>query len=226
MTSSLLHLDAVTKRYDSSSPFTALRGITFQGPGGHVVLILGPSGSGKTTLLLVAAGLLRPTSGEVSLFGRPLSAYSPEELRRLRAERLGFVFQNHRLLTTLTAEENVALACSFVGVRHADGERDVEAALAGARIEHCRSRRVGELSHGEQQRVALARSIVNRPSLLLADEPTASLESAQSLSVFALFRDYARRTGACVVVASHDERMTSYADRVLRLSDGVLVEDE
>jgi len=222
MTRVLFELDAVSKRYGEMESTSVLNNVTVTGYAGELLLVLGPSGSGKTTLLLIAGGFLVPTMGGVRLFGKLLRDYSANDLRSLRATQIGFVFQNHHLLEALSVYDNVALACSFSERTNADCKVAVMHALRSAGIEHRINSTSGDLSQGERQRVAIARSIVNRPPLLIADEPTASLESKRALEVFSFYRSYATERKACVIVASHDERLIPFADRIFRLNDGSL----
>jgi len=211
-------LRAVTKVYGSGGgAVTALREITADFPPGTFTAVMGPSGSGKSTLLQCAAGLDRPTSGEVRLAGQALSGLSETKLTRLRRDRVGFVFQSFNLLPSLTAELNVALPLRLAGRRPARGEvRDMLAVVGLAdRARH----RPSELSGGQQQRVAIARALVTKPSVVFADEPTGMLDSAAGREVLSLLRGLAasRQT---VVMVTHDPVAAAYADRVLFLADG------
>ena len=188
--------------------------------GGKLVLLLGPSGSGKTTLLTLMAGLVAPSSGTVAIGGRRLDRLSPVELQRLRAREIGVVFQAFNLIDALTALENVALVLQFAG----NGRREARAAagtvLAGIGIGNLGAQLTSQLSQGEKQRVAIARAIANRPVLLLADEPTASLDSGHGLEIIEILRRYARDSQAAVVVSTHDPRLADFADQILHISDG------
>jgi putative ABC transport system ATP-binding protein len=183
---------------------------------------MGPSGSGKTTLLTMMAGLQRPTSGTVVLFGKRLTEYSPVDLQQLRAKSMGFVFQDFQLIDSLSVYQNIALVLKFAGRSGRDARRVVADLLERFGITDLRDRRPGKLSQGEKQRVAVARAVANKAQLIIADEPTASLESTQGLGVINLLRDYARQQQRCVIVASHDLRLVEYADTVQRIEDGVL----
>ena len=188
--------------------------------GGKLVLLLGPSGSGKTTLLTLMAGLVAPSSGTVAIGRRRLDRLSPVELQRLRARDIGVVFQAFNLIDALTALENVALVLQFAG----NGRREARAAagtvLAGIGIGNLGAQLTSQLSQGEKQRVAIARAIANRPVLLLADEPTASLDSGHGLEIIEILRRYARDSQAAVVVSTHDPRLADFADQILHISDG------
>jgi len=187
---------------------------------GELVLLLGPSGSGKTTLLTLIAGLVAPTSGSVVIDGERLDRLSLRELQRFRANRIGFVFQSFNLIDALTAVENVALVLRFAGLTGAEASRRAFRLLADSGIGHLAAEYPPHLSQGEKQRVAVVRGIANEPVLLLADEPTASLDSDSGLRIIQLLHSYARERHCAVVVATHDLRLTAYADRVVHLHDG------
>lgn len=196
--------------------------ISFDSRPGEMVLFLGPSGSGKTTLLTLIAGLLSPTSGEVVLFGKQVESYSTRDLQQIRARRMGFVFQTFQLIDALTAEENIMLVLHFAGHHKYKTKEKAGMLLNQLHIEHLAKKLPTEMSQGEKQRVAVARAIANDPELILADEPTASLESAQGFEVVRLLHQYAKVHQRCVIVASHDLRLAEYADRVIRMADGIM----
>jgi putative ABC transport system ATP-binding protein len=211
-------LRAVTKVYGSGGgAVTALREVTAGFAPGTFTAVMGPSGSGKSTLLQCAAGLDRPTSGEIRLAGQALNGLSETKLTRLRRDRIGFVFQSFNLLPSLTAELNVALPLRLAGRRPAKGEvRDMLAVVGLAdRARH----RPSELSGGQQQRVAIARALVTKPSVVFADEPTGMLDSATGREVLSLLQGLAgsRQT---VIMVTHDPVAAAYADRVVFLADG------
>ena len=199
---------------------TAVHDIDLEVAAGEVVLIMGPSGSGKTTLLSMLGGMLRPSSGEIVIDGINLATAKERELPRLRARHLGFVFQDFNLLSALTALENVELACNLAGVTGAPARQRATELLErldlGPRLRFLPEK----LSGGEKQRVAIARALANEPSLLLADEPTANLDSKIGHQVAVLLRDIAHEEGRSVVVVTHDSRLEEIADRVLWLEDG------
>jgi putative ABC transport system ATP-binding protein len=183
---------------------------------------MGPSGSGKTTLLSMLGGLLRPTSGSIRIAGRELTTMRPAQLTAVRRHEVGFVFQTFNLLSALTAVENVEVAMVLAGVPRRDARRRATALLDELGM----SARLGflpeALSGGEKQRVSIARALANDPRIILADEPTANLDSKHGLAVVHLLRDIARRRGRSVVIVSHDTRIRDVADRVLWLEDGHL----
>jgi putative ABC transport system ATP-binding protein len=187
---------------------------------GKLVLLFGPSGSGKTTLLTLMAGLVAPSAGTVAIGGRRLDALSLVELQRLRARNIGVVFQAFNLIDALTALENVALVLRFAGTGRRDSLAAAQTILAGIGIGNLGAQLTSQLSQGEKQRVAIARAIANRPVLLLADEPTASLDSGNGLEIIKILHRYARDSQAAVVVSTHDQRLAAFADQIVRLSDG------
>jgi len=200
----------------------ALRGVSLAAAPGELVLIEGPSGVGKTTLLAVAAGLLRPDAGEVLLAGRSLMAMGPAAKRTHRARAVGFVFQRSNLLEALTARENVLLMAALARMPRPEAERETGRLLELLGVAHAADRRPGTLSGGEEQRVAVARALVHRPAVVLADEPTGNLDSAAGQAVAESLQALARARGAAVLVATHDPRLAGFATRRLRMLDGRL----
>jgi putative ABC transport system ATP-binding protein len=187
---------------------------------GELVLIMGPSGSGKTTLLTMMGGLLHPTSGSVHINGFDITALDESKLPPIRRRYVGFVFQSFNLLEALTAAENVEIALNLAGVRGREARRKAEGLLVELGMEKRLRFRPKALSGGEKQRVSIARALANDPKLILADEPTANLDSRHGHEVVALLRDIAREQGRTVVIVSHDHRIREVADRVLWLEDG------
>jgi putative ABC transport system ATP-binding protein len=190
---------------------------------GELVLLQGPSGSGKTTLLAVAAGLLTPDRGEVHLSGHRIDLEPQRERRRLRAACLGFVFQRANLLSGLTARENVLLQATLAGLNTDVAQSATDELFAALGITSLGGRRSDALSGGEEQRVAVARALVHRPAMVLADEPTASLDGATGRAVAELLVSLARARGAAVLVAAHDPRLEPFADRRVAIADGRVV---
>ena len=200
-----------------------LKGISLQVEAGERVGLVGPSGSGKSSLMMLIGGLERPTGGRVRVAGQDLSALDEDGLARFRRDNVGIVFQNFHLVPTMTAMENVALPAEFAGRRDAF-ERATEGLNAvglGHRLEHY----PGQLSGGEQQRVALARALVSQPRLVLADEPTGNLDGETGRQVIALLFDLARRHGTTLILITHDGALAERCDRIVRLTDGLIVED-
>lgn len=216
-----LQVEGLTKVFGSGhAAVKALDGISFTANLGEIVLIMGPSGSGKTTLLTAVGGLLRPTSGTVRVGELELTSLRESQLTDFRRHHLGFVFQSFNLLEALTAQENVEAALNFAGVRgHKARERAKELLVSLGMGERLRGK-PKTLSGGERQRVSIARALANDPQLLLADEPTANLDSEHGHEVVVLLRDIARAQGRTVVIVSHDHRIRTVADRVLWLQDG------
>ena len=209
MSEPLVHVQALSKVFgEGETRVEAVREVDLDLARGEIVLVMGPSGSGKTTLLSMLGGLLRPTQGEIWVDGVDIAELSEQELPRFRARRFGFIFQDFNLLAALSAEENVEVALNLAGSHGATAD--------------ARARRLldDQLSGGEKQRVAVARAIANRPQLILADEPTANLDSQRGQETMRLLRRLANDEGATVLIVSHDERLRTLADRVLWLEDG------
>ena len=205
---------------------TAVHDIDLELGEGEIVLLMGPSGSGKTTLLSMLGGMLRPSSGSVVVDGIDITNARERELPHLRARHFGFVFQDFNLLSALTAVENVELACNLAGVTgtaaHTRARELLERFGLGARLHFTPAK----LSGGEQQRIAIARALANDPPVLLADEPTANLDSKIGHDVAGLLRGLAHDEGRSVLMVSHDARLKEVADRVLWLEDGTFKDFE
>jgi putative ABC transport system ATP-binding protein len=215
-------LDGVTRTYRSrAGEVHALRGVTHAFGRGTFTAIMGPSGSGKSTLLQVAAGLDRPTSGEVVIGGRPLGRLDEAALTRLRRTSMGFVFQSYNLLDALTAYDNVALPARLAGQRV--DRAAVRRALGEVGLDGLGHRRPPELSGGQQQRVAIARALHTRPDVLFADEPTGALDRTSGRQVLELLRSLSDLQGQTVVMVTHDPLAASYAHSTLFLADGEIV---
>ena len=211
----------VSKMFGCNAGATAaLNDVTLEVTRGELVLLLGPSGSGKTTLLSVLAGLMCPDAGEVRLFGRRVQDYAARDLQSVRAKRIGFVFQNFLLLEPLTVQENIELVKTFCGGRWQRTDHSVRELLSQLGIVHLAGSYPTRMSQGEKQRAAIARALANGAELILADEPTASLESSQGAGIIHILRSLAHDKNRCVVVASHDPRLVECADRVVCLRDG------
>ena len=194
----------------------ALDGVDFRVKGGEMLALMGHSGSGKTTLLMVLGCLLHPTQGEVRVEGQSLVGLDVTALARLRLARMGFVFQSYNLFPALTALENVQVALDLKGRDLGEGIGLLDRVGLGARLRSYPK----QLSGGEKQRVAIARALAGDPAILLADEPTAALDSANGRAVVTLLRDLAHNQGCAVVVVTHDPRVADLADLVVRIEDG------
>ncbi|MET8155265.1 ABC transporter ATP-binding protein [Sphaerisporangium sp. NPDC005289] len=219
-----VRLWSVSKTYRTAAhEVTALDGVTTGFPTGTFTAVMGPSGSGKSTLLQCAAGLDRPDGGKVVIDGTDLATLRETALTVLRRERVGFVFQAFNLVSALTAEQNVSLPLRLAGRAVASAE--VRAALARVGMAERAGHRPSRLSGGEQQRVAIARALITRPAVVFADEPTGALDIKASRAVLGLLRGMVDDQGQTVVMVTHDPVAAAYADRVLFLADGRLVEE-
>ena len=198
----------------------AVRGITIEIRKGEIVLIMGPSGSGKTTLLSMLGALLRPSSGRVELGGQVISSLPESKLPEIRINNFGFVFQDFNLLSALSVRENVEVMLNLAGVRGRRARERAESLLRELDLGDRLDFRPAQLSGGEKQRVAIARALANDPAIILADEPTANLDSHIGHEVMRLLRKIAREQGRSVIIVSHDQRIKDIADRVLWLEDG------
>jgi putative ABC transport system ATP-binding protein len=202
----------------------ALRGVSLDVAGGEILVLMGPSGSGKTTLLSVLSGILTPTAGSVTLFDTEITQLGRAEMAGVRRKRLGFIFQGFNLFGALTARENVQLALALKGASAKAARIEADRLLDRVGIAHGAHRLPCDLSGGEKQRVSIARALAGAPSLVLADEPTASLDSESGHAVTALLRALAKEDGCTVIIVTHDARIADVADRVMHLADGKLAE--
>jgi putative ABC transport system ATP-binding protein len=217
---SMIEIENVWKTYPTAKgDLHALRGVSLQARGGELVAVNGPSGAGKTTLLLVAGGMLRPTSGEVRVAGRELYSLSHAERAAFRGEKIGFVFQMFHLVPYLDVLDNVLLAAS----QGSSARERARGLLESLGISHRAAHRPAELSAGERQRAAVARALVNRPSVILADEPTGNLDPESAALVLQALGDY-RREGGTVIIVSHGASAAAHADRTLHVDAGRFTE--
>jgi len=203
----------------------ALRGVSLRIDEGEYVAITGPSGSGKSTLMHLLGCLDRPTSGTLLIGGRDIAKLGDADLAQVRNEEIGFVFQAFQLLARTSALDNVALPLIYRGVGRGERRRRAKAALAAVHLDHRLGHRPTQLSGGEQQRVAIARALVGEPRVLLADEPTGNLDTANGEEVMAILERLNRERGVAVVLVTHEAEIAKRARRLIRIRDGVIVED-
>jgi putative ABC transport system ATP-binding protein len=224
---SAVRAEHVSRHYQMGSALIrAVDDVTLEVRTGEFLALLGSSGSGKSTLLNLMAGLDRPTSGAIFAQGRNLSGMSPLELARYRSRTVGMVFQSFNLLPRMTLEENVELPLRLAEVDRGERAGRVRKALERVGLEKRLGHRPGELSGGEQQRAALARALVNRPTLLLADEPTGNLDSATGESIMVLLREIQQSLGMTIVMVTHERPLAErFADRIASVADGKLASD-
>ena len=217
----------VSKRYDEGAAGAlALADVNLEVRRGEVSFLVGPSGSGKTTLLSIMGCILKPTSGQVEILGREISALDERSLPGIRLRHIGFVFQGFNLFPTLTAAENVELALDMKGHAKRNARREARALLDRVGLAEKFDSYPADLSGGQKQRVAIARALAGEPDILLADEPTAALDSHVGRAVIELLRDLAHERGRAVVLVTHDSRILEFADRLVRIEDGRIVSDE
>jgi putative ABC transport system ATP-binding protein len=218
---SILSVERINVKFGvGNASMRALSDVSLSFPAESLTLVMGPSGSGKTTLLSVLGCLLVPDEGSVFVNGRDVTTATEQERTTIRREQLGFVFQAFRLFESLTAFENVALPSEFSGQRGAQSDEKAERCLERLGMVNKKHLRPAELSGGEKQRVAIARALMREPKILLADEPTASLDSTTGEQIAGILREIAHEQHRTVVVVSHDERLRAFATHVVCLRDG------
>jgi putative ABC transport system ATP-binding protein len=222
-----VHADRVSRHYEmGAAVIRAVDDVTLEVRAGEFVALLGSSGSGKSTLLNLMAGLDRPTGGAIFANGRNLSELNSLELARYRSRTVGMVFQSFNLLPRMTLQENVELPLRLAEVDRSERGARVQEALERVRLEKRLTHRPSELSGGEQQRAALARALVNRPTLLFADEPTGNLDSATGESIMLLLKEIQQKLGMTIVMVTHERPLAEkFADRIVSLADGKLLTD-
>jgi putative ABC transport system ATP-binding protein len=199
-----------------------LKGIDWNIQKGNVQLLMGPSGSGKTTLLSVLAGLLTPTAGNVYLLGQDITKMSRAQLAKFRLQNIGFIFQDFNLFPALTAAENVEVALNLKGIKGKKAGQEAQLLLEQVGLADKVNQKPANLSGGQQQRVAIARALAGQPQLIMADEPTASLDSHSGHAVMELLRNLAKNRGCTVLMVTHDPRIQDLADNIAYMEDGML----
>src|SRR3954447_10510546 len=204
----------------------ALKGVDLALRGGQLTLLMGPSGSGKTTLLSILGCMLTPTEGTVWVRGDSIAGKNPEDLAKLRRQNIGFVFQSYRLFPTLSATDNVRLALDVRGETGRDATDKARAALDRVGLSNKIKNYQRQLNGGEQQRVAIARAVVGDPSVILADEPTAALDTENGKAIMGILAEIAKDPGRGVLVVTHDPRLVPFADRIVHIEDGSIVREE
>jgi len=224
---SVLEARAITKDYpEGRGVLHALKGVSLTLERGEVVTLEGPSGSGKTTLLFILGCLLMPTSGHVVIEGRPVDPRRPDRLPKYRRDSIGFVFQHYNLFAALTAAENVEYALNVKGIRGRAARRESARLLEALGLAERRHARPRDLSGGQKQRVAIARALAGASPIILADEPTSSLDSQTSNRVLDEFRHLSKQEDRALLIVTHDARVRRIADRVAQLRDGCLCPNE
>jgi len=211
---------------EGATELRALQGVDLRVRARELVLLMGPSGSGKTTLLSILGCILRASDGELEVLGENVTRLKEKELPRIRREAIGFVFQGFNLFPTLTAAENVALALDVRGHRGGAARKRAEALLGDVGMEEKARAFPADLSGGQKQRVAIARALAGDPPILLADEPTAALDSTSGRTVIELLQRLAHAHGRAVAVVTHDPRVLAFGDRIIHLEDGRIVKEE
>lgn len=225
MSSAIIQIRHLRKSYRTGKvSVDALRGVNLEVPEGEFLSIVGPSGSGKSTLFHIVGGLTPPSAGEVIVAGRNVSAVGDAGRTELRREKVSFVFQKFNLLPNLTARDNIRTALYIAGLPTAPFADDLNSVLEllgiAGRLDH----KPSEMSGGEQQRVAIARALSTRPAILLADEPTGNLDTANSLAVLTLLRDLNQRLGQTILMITHNTEAAEYGHRIVHMRDGQIAE--
>ena len=225
MADELLHVETLGKTYGTVAPTVALQDVTFSLRSGEFAAIIGQSGSGKSTLLNLIGLLDTPTTGRVSFNSHDTGAVSRRRRATLRNDLIGFVFQFHYLLPEFSVLENVLMPGRIAGVGAADLRPRAEEVLGLLGLDGLESKGANDLSGGQKQRVAIARALMNRPALVLADEPTGNLDTLNTKAVYKLFRELNRELGTAFMIVTHDRSVAQQTDRILEVQDGILLQD-
>lgn len=217
----VLRIENLTKNYGVGNiEVKAVDGVSLSAKSGEIILIMGPSGSGKTTLITMAGALLKPNSGDIFIDNQNITQFKEEQRIWLRRKRIGFIFQSFNLLANLTALENVIVPLGLAGVKREIARKKAKGLLATFGLSQRETFLPEKLSGGEKQRVSIARALANDPKLILADEPTANLDSQKGREVMRILKGVAKNMGKTVVIVTHDQRLREIADRVLWMEDG------
>jgi lipoprotein-releasing system ATP-binding protein len=217
----MIRIENLTKRFGE---LQVLKGVSLEVKRGEVISIVGPSGAGKTTLLQLIGTLDKPDSGKIYFDGEELSRMSSKRLATFRNRHIGFVFQFHQLLPEFTALENIIIPALIAGRDRKQAEREALELLKIMKLEERASHKPAEMSGGENQRIAVARALINRPDVILADEPSGSLDSRNKEELHRLFFDLRDKFGQTFIIVTHDEALASYTDRTIRMVDGAIAE--
>jgi len=227
MVETVLKADNIVKTFIMGKvKVNALNGIDFQLNKGEFVSIMGPSGSGKTTLLDVLSVLLRPTSGEVFIKGKPISKMDDNELALVRGQTIGFVFQTFNLISRMTAKENVMLPLWFQGINKNEREKIAEEILEDVGLSDRMTHKPTEMSGGQRQRVAIARALAVNPEIIVADEPTGNLDSVSGQQIIQLITELHEKKGKTILMVTHERDIAEVAQRIVNLRDGKIIENE
>ncbi|MGD9669179.1 MAG: ABC transporter ATP-binding protein [Hyphomicrobiaceae bacterium] len=218
-------VDIVKELGSGAGKITALKGVSLNLMAGELTLLMGPSGSGKTTLLSILGCIMSPTTGSIRVAGDDTAGLSPERLAAIRREHIGYIFQSYNLFPTLSALENVRIALDVRGQKGFKAAARAEECLREVGLGHRLKYHPGNMSGGEQQRVAVARAIASSPSVILADEPTAALDTENGQQVMALLARIAKEQNRSVLVVTHDPRTLPFADRTIYIEDGQIVRE-
>lgn len=218
----MIEIKNITKKFDN---LEVLKGIDLTIPDHEIVSIVGASGAGKTTLLQIIGTLDKPTSGSILFDGKRVDNLPDREMARFRNANIGFVFQFHQLLPEFTALENIMIPAMIAGTKAGEAEKQARKLLDYLRLSDRATHKPAQLSGGEKQRVAVARALINRPSVILADEPSGSLDTQNKTELHNLFFDLRKEFGNTFVIVTHDESLAGMSDRTVRMQDGIITTD-